>query len=498
MENRTRRDFLKIIGAAAVSVLPGKDLFAAKDKRPNVILFIGDDIGWNDFGCYGHRTIRTPNVDKMAAEGLRFTNAFLTASSCSPSRCSIVTGRYPHNTGAAELHTPLPMNQVTFPKLLKDSGYYTAQAGKWHLGGPAKAPTGGAADAFDRTGGDKADGGGHGGEDRFVEWLAERPKDKPFFMWFAPHDAHRAWDNNTVGKPYTIDEVVVPSFMADTKETRQDLASYYNEITRFDHYIGEVYKELDRQGVSDNTMVMVMADNGRPFPGCKTRVYDRGMQTALVTKWPKGINKKGAVCRSLVSSIDIAATILELAGIKVPSTVQGISFAKMLNDPNAQTRKYVFSEHNWHDYESYERQVRTKEFMYVRNERSQFANQGPADSVASPSHKALQKLRDAGKLNDAQKDMFLAPRPIEELFDVVKDPLQFNNLINDKKYKDELKQLRKVLAQWQEETCDTVPAHISGDTFDRETGKRLKNPPKPGTMPGSGRGAGETTNPGPR
>ena len=105
-----------------------------KSDRPNFIIIIGDDISWNDLGCYGNPTVKSPNIDQLASEGIKFTNTFLTASSCSPSRCSIIAGRYPHNTGAAELHTPLPAGMPTLPGELKKSGYYTAAAGKWHLG----------------------------------------------------------------------------------------------------------------------------------------------------------------------------------------------------------------------------------------------------------------------------------------------------------------------------------------------------------------------------
>jgi arylsulfatase len=145
-ENQSRRDFLRefTIGAAGLAFSSCAFEKNAVSARPNVILIIGDDISVDDFGCYGHPNIRTPNVDKLAAAGMRFTNAYLTTSQCSPTRCSVITGRYPHNTGAPELHTGLPKGQVMFPALLKRAGYYTAAAGKWHMGSCAKG-------AFDKT-----------------------------------------------------------------------------------------------------------------------------------------------------------------------------------------------------------------------------------------------------------------------------------------------------------------------------------------------------------
>ena len=140
---------------------------------------IADDLGWNDVGCYGHPHIRTPNIDRLARQGLKFTHAFLTCSSCSPTRCSIMTGRYPHSTGAAELHQPLPPDQVVFPGLLKTAGYYTASAGKWHLGPAPKVHF------------DAVVGGGPIGCENWVKTLKERPKDRPFFLWLASIDPHR-------------------------------------------------------------------------------------------------------------------------------------------------------------------------------------------------------------------------------------------------------------------------------------------------------------------
>src|SRR5687767_2706691 len=128
-----------LLALAAVGLGISSPCAAAETGRPNFILFIADDMAWDDCGAYGHPHIKTPNLDKLAREGMRFDAAFLTCSSCSPSRSSTITGRYPHNTGARQLHQPLPAEQVTFVEVLKAAGYYTAQAGKWHLGGPAKA-----------------------------------------------------------------------------------------------------------------------------------------------------------------------------------------------------------------------------------------------------------------------------------------------------------------------------------------------------------------------
>ena len=153
--------------------------------KPNIIIFIADDISWDDFGCYGNNQVKTPNIDYLAKNGVIFNNTYLTTSSCSPSRNSIITGRYPHNTGAAELHTSPPIEMISFPEVLKNNGYYTLQAGKFHMGDYAKR---GFSEVHDNK---KING--LGGENYWEKAIINRPKEKPFFMWLASYDAHRTW-----------------------------------------------------------------------------------------------------------------------------------------------------------------------------------------------------------------------------------------------------------------------------------------------------------------
>jgi len=460
-------------------------------ERPNIVFIIGDDVGWNDIGCYGNSGVKTPNIDRLANEGILFNNAFLTASSCSPSRCSIITGRYPHNTGASELHSPLPENQGLFPEILKAQGYYTAQAGKWHFGGGGLGP---AVRAFDRKSISKKENG-DGGENMWVRILQERPKDKPFFMWFASYDSHRTWGADKFQVTHGLKDVTVPLFLVDGKETRADLASYYNEISRLDYYVGEVESELKRQGVAENTIIIVTSDNGRPFPRSKTRVYDSGMKAPLVIKWPEGI-APGSISDALLSVIDLAPTLLKIAGIQPGPTFQGRSFIDLFDNPENEFRNYIFSEHNWHDYEAYERQVRTKDFMYIINKRPQFDSWGPADAVVSPSMKELYSTYQNGKLNKYQMDIFTKPRQEEELYDCKADPFQLVNIAGEPGYNKQLQSLRVILDLWQKETGDTCPEHLTPDHFDRITGERVLEGFQWGEMPGVSRGADTITEPG--
>jgi arylsulfatase A-like enzyme len=473
--------------------------------RPNVILFIADDVSWNDYGCYGNEAARTPNIDRLATGGLRFTEAYLTASSCSPSRSSIVTGRYPHNNGkAAELHLAIDGNLPWFPTLLRKAGYYTAIVGKHHM---KSTPGGqhGKDKPFDLVDGGNVPGN-RGGHANWVKTLKERPEDTPFFFWFAAYDAHRAWDGDKdwnedkYGPMHRAEDVIVPPFLSDDPDTRQDLASYYNEVTRFDHYVGAVVEQLEEEELLDNTLLFVMADNGRPFPRAKTRLHDSGMKTALVAHWPAGIEGRGVTSNSLVSAIDLAPTILEVAGVKNSETMQGVSMTPIFADASAKIRNYAFSEHNWHDYEAHGRSVRSDGFLYMRNNRPYQAWQGPADSVRSDSHRQLLALRDKGQLTPAQADIFLAPRPAEELYRCRKDQYQLTNLATDPKF-DEVKQrLSNALYEWMSATRDSVPKDLSEDSFDRETGERIrrKEGEYRGTTPGEDRGAAGINAAGPR
>ena len=411
---------------------------------------------------------------------MRFSNAFLTASSCSPSRASIITGRYPHNLGnASELHRPIEPRLPWFPERLRAAGYYTVLAGKCHMSKEGLSTPVSNRDAFEVFApGAKVDGnsGGHG---EWVKLLAERPADKPFFMWYASFDAHRGWDGTRewdaerYGPAHDPADVAVPSCLVDDEATRRDLASYYDEVTRFDYFVGEVVKELDRQGVLDNTVIIVQSDNGRPFPRAKTRLHEPGMKTALVVHWPGGVGEGGRVCDSFVSAVDIAPTVLDIAGVQRPDTFQGVSFVPLLDDPTQVVRDFTFSEHNWHDYEAHGRCVRHRGYLYIVNRRPQKAWQGPADSVKSPSHQALRKARDAGELSPAQADVFLAPRPAEELYYTPTDPDQLVNLVGDPEHAAMLRYLRAVMRKWQIDTGDSVPEHYSTDCFDRETGEML-------------------------
>ena len=263
--------------------------------------------------------------------------------------------------------------------------------------------------------------------------------------------------------------------------------------------MGSVVAELKQQRVLDNTLIYVMADNGRPFPRAKTRLHDSGMRTALVAHWPAGITQIGP-SSALVSAIDLAPTILSLADSEIPQTIQGISMLPLLTYSGERFRRYAFSEHNWHDYEAHGRSVRTDQFLLVKNFRPYLPWQGPADSVRSPSHQQLLQLRCQSALSAAQLDVFLTPRPELELYNMEDDLFQLTNLAEDPRYAAHTTELTAVLHQWMEKTGDSVPGSISPDAFHRETGERLVDSDMltPDVMtPGEDRQADRVNHPGP-
>ncbi len=231
----------------------------------------------------------------------------------------------------------------------------------------------------------------------------------------------------------------------------------------------EVVRELEKQGVAGNTLLIVMSDNGRPFPHSKTRLNDRGMKSPFILHWPDRIPQK-ADCPALVSAVDIAPTILKLAGISIPEQFQGHSFEQLLQKPDQPFRNYVFAEHNWHDYEAHGRMVRNQHYMYILNSRPLKPLMGPADAVGSPSFKSLDSLRREGQLSAIQADVFMVPRPHEELYSLENDPLQLVNVASHPEYTTDLAELRAILEEWMDDTGDDIPANLTLDWYTLEPG----------------------------
>ncbi len=476
--------------AAAVVAAP------ASGPRPNIVLIVADDLGADDVGAFGHPTVRTPHLDRLAREGMRFDRAFVTASSCSPSRSSLLTGRYPHNTDAEELHWPLPTAQVSFVELLRTGGYWTGAAGKWHLGNDAKkrfdvvreADPAGFTLAVGAKAGDTKMLTAKGGDEQsgctdWVPLLRERPRDRPFFAWLAALDPHRDYEEKISARPTRPEEVVVPRHLPDTLPVRRELAQYYDEIERLDRFVGDVLAELDAQGVANNTLMVFLSDNGRPFPRDKTTLYDSGTRTPLIMRWP-GRVVPGSVTRALVSAVDLAPGFLAAAGLPVVPTMQGVSFLPLLADGRTPIRREIFAEQNWHDYAQRSRAVRTEYFKLIVNDYADSALTPGADAVRSITFREMLRLKSSGELAAHQQQCFTLPRAPVEFYDLRDDPEELHNVAAQPAYAKVVAELSGRLAEWKRQTQDVAPAQRSPDEFDRATGAPLPNRvrPRPGKV----------------
>jgi N-sulfoglucosamine sulfohydrolase len=480
--------FLFMAALAACAHRTGEILAA---PRPNIVLIIADDIS-QDFGAYGI-PIETPSFDALAAGGVLFRNAYVAASSCSPSRASLITGRYPHNHGAPELHMPLPEGQFAFPSALRQAGYYAVAAGKWHLG-PSPVP------AFDKVN-DIAYPDDFTGARTWISELRARPRDRPFFFWLAGFDAHRPWEPISSAPPTDPADVILPIGLPDTPAVRQDYADYLDEVRRFDQLIGDVVAELKAQGVFENTLIVVTSDNGRPFARSKTTLYEGGMRTPLVFHWPDGDLPAGVVSDSLISLIDIAPTFLDIAGLERPASVQGLSMAPTLRNPGLSPRETVFGEQNWHTQRFAGRMVRRGDYVYIRDYTPN-AYSFIMVERRDATNAELVRLREAGALSLLQAEPFSVDRPEELLFDVVADPDQTNNLVGSVAHAAVLAEMRSLLEAWRVRTGDSIAPldQQTPDRNDRETFEQRYPGARPpdGAIPGRASGATEINDPGPR
>jgi N-sulfoglucosamine sulfohydrolase len=433
---------------------------AAADAR-NVLLIIADDQG-RDLGVYGNPVLRTANLDRLAARGTLFTNAFATVSSCSPSRSVIYTGLYSHSNGmyglAHDVHNQhLQPSVRTLPQVLSAAGYRTALVGKKHVL-PEDAL------AFDEELAPERPG------NRDVAFMAAEAKkfiaksgERPFLLIVGYSDPHRAAENfgNTRVWPeitrqtYDPAKVIVPAHLPDAPEVRRDLADYYESISRLDSGVGLLLDALRATAHSDDTLVIYMSDNGRPFPGAKTTLYDEGIHLPLIVGSPAQ-SKRGVRNEAMVSWIDIMPTILDWAGVSPPPTqrLAGRSILPILEQANPRGWERVFASHGFHEIQQYYpmRALRTREYKYIVNLAAPLAFPIAGDIASAPTWQVIAARPTVG-LGARTVDAFLH-RPEEELYDVRKDPAEVRNLAADPAHRQVLERMRVEMAKFRAETRD--------------------------------------------
>ncbi len=440
----TKSTILSICGLACCSS------FIVAQEKPNIIVFIADDAGM-DFGCYGNKNIHTPNIDKLASSGIRFEKAFLTSPQSSPSRTSMMSGRFAHTIGTEDLHTPINDSTRLIPSYLKEVGYRTGVMLKTHWG-----PNG----------------------DKQFDWMdksnlySEDPvrqdnpslvayrsfidanKQQPFFLWVGFTDPHRPYRDKPIIKQNNPNTVKVAPYYVDNQETRIDLANYYDEISRLDRHVGVMIEELEKRNLLGNTVIFFLSDNGMPFPRAKGTLYDSGIQTPFVVSW-KGKIKPGSIHNNgLISTIDLAPTILDIAGIKTPKEMYGKTITPLLTDATKRGRDYIYSERNWHNCDEYIRCIRSEKYKLIFNAYYEVPHGIAKDLSSSPTWYALKQAQKNGKLTKEQQRIFECPRPMVEIYDLKNDFYELNNVADEEKYIKEGQKLMNLLLEWQKETND--------------------------------------------
>ncbi|HUP41488.1 MAG TPA: sulfatase [Vicinamibacterales bacterium] len=438
-------------------------------RQPNILLAIADDWSWPHAGAYGDPTVKTPAFDRLAREGALFTRAFAAAPSCTPSRAALLTGRAPHQLEeGGVLWGFLPERHPVYTDLLEQAGYYVGFTrkgwgpGRFEAGGRARNPAGQQVADFDT-------------------FLRGRPAGRPFAFWFGSQDPHRPYEEGS-GAASGIDlaSIRVPAFLPDTPQVRRDLADYLFEVQRFDRELGEIVERLRALGELDNTLIVVTADNGMPFPRAKANVYDGGARVPFAMRWP-GRAKGGLVSDAFISLSDLAPTFLEAAGLQAPATMSARSVLGLAAGRSAPGRDRIFLERERHanvrkgDLSYPVRAVRTADWLYVRNLRpdrwpagdpEMYVAVGPyGDIDGGPSKTLLLDRRD----NPAIAPFFAlatAKRPAEELYDLQADPAQIHNVGAEPKHGAIKARLRRTLDEWMRTTGDPR-ATTDDDRWDR-------------------------------
>jgi len=451
--NMDRREFIAgSITATTIGTVSGAQRsFAGRTRKPNILIFVADDASARHFGAFGNEVIQTPNIDELARNGVAFDKAMLTTAQCSPSRISILSGLYPHGTGAEDLHMPLPSGIRILPSYLQDAGYFTGHMQKKHEG-----PEGDLQFQWYDEGLEKFDG--------FVEAAGERP----FFLWVAFDDPHRPYEvRPIIDDPHDPAGIDVPPYMADTPETRADIAKYYDEISRLDSVVGRFMQTLRTQDLIEHTL---LSDNGAPLPREKGTVYDSGVRTPLILHWPSVV-PQGDRHAGLASVIDLAPTLLALAGLEIPPAMQGSNQLEGLRNPEVWTRHAAFSERNWHDIDEHIRSIRTQDYRLIYNSYIWEPFGTPADVSHSPSWRSLRALQRQGRLTSEQADLFRVPRPQIEFYKTTEDPLELNNLAGAPEYEEAIFTHFGWLKEWMQMTGDFPPHQRQRAAYaDRITG----------------------------
>jgi N-sulfoglucosamine sulfohydrolase len=471
---------LAIVAGCASKKEAAQDQKPSQPKRPNILLAFADDQSWLHTSIAGDNVIKTPAFDRVANEGILFTNSFSACPSCTASRSAVISGQDIWRIKeAGVLFGSIPKDLNIYPHMLSDAGYHVGYTGKgWAPGnygnlGLEKDPIG--EEYNEILGGHVAKGiDKRDYSKNFEAFLEDRNSDEPFCFWFGATEPHRIYEDGAglmTGKK--LEDVQVPSFWPNEDVIKSDILDYYYEIEWFDSHLASMLKKLEEIGELDNTIVVVTADNGMPFPRAKTTLYDWGTHMPLSIRWGDKV-KGGRIVDDFVSHTDFAPTFLEAAGVAVPEEMTGKSlFPILLSEKEGRvepTRDRVFTateRHTWcrPDGATYPiRAIRTKDFLYVRNfEPDRWPTGGPSfwssnrtyhgDVDACPTKTFIVDPENQKKYAK-EYELNFGKRPLEELYKIADDPGQINNLADNPAYAKVKKQLWNDLTEHLKNTGD--------------------------------------------
>jgi arylsulfatase A-like enzyme len=474
------------LGVITLFLINSVALSFGEHGRPNILLLLSDDHSIPHTGAYGDVNCLefniTPNLDAMAAEGMLFKRAYTAAPQCAPSRTAIFAGRSPVGLSSTRFAQPARPGTVFFTDVLREHGYWVGLDGRHqHLDGKGNdldhvtdmlVELGMRDEVFESRFDHFVRGAKTKGQniwevdDMVTAALDKVPEDQAFFLYFGFSQPHRKWGDDH--ENIDPDRLVLPADWPDLPEVRLDYAKYLAEVRDMDIGIGLVEHVLEKRGIKDNTLVIFMGDNGEALLRGKGTLFDRGTHVPFIVRWP-GKVKAGTVSECLVSGVDIAATILEAVGLESAPGMTGISFLDALLGKEFSGRDHVFAERGWHagpitrtDGFDLSRSITSERYLYIYN-----ATPGqiysPVDMPSNPAWLKMQQLHDQGKLSALHDRLYFQnPRPIFELYDLEKDPVQLNNLAGNKSTNQIEERLRIELDKWMIRESDylPLPSHV--------------------------------------
>ena len=460
---------MRLLVLFSLLVLPGFGLGA---DRPNFVFINADDLTHRELGCYGGQA-KTPNIDKLATEGMRFTRCFQAAPMCSPTRHNIYTGLYPVKSGAYPNHTFAKEGTRSICHYLGDLGYRVALSGKTHIGPKEVFP-------FEYSGQKNPD---MAAIDKLI--AESREAGTPFCLFACSNEPHTPWNKGDASQ-YPPEKIELPPYHVDTPETRDGFSRYLAEITYYDDQVGQILALLDKHGVADNTMVVVTSEQGNSMPFAKWTLYDSGLQTALIVRWP-GKVEAGSTTDAMVEYVDVVPTFVEAAGGKPDRELDGRSILPVLRGETGEHKQYVYgvqtSRGTINCPEHYGiRSVRDEQYKLIINltPETKFTNA----CTKSPEFLSWVAKAEAGDADAAEKVRRYHHRPAVELYDVTEDWYEWNNLAEDPKHAGTIKRLRGKLDAWMKSQDDLGQAT---EMAAHERQKRGQKKKKPETDKGKGK-----------